>query len=48
MSRILRRWELLDILQPQTVNIDALSLRRYADDSELARVSMIDIEKTYV
>lgn len=44
MSRILRRWDLLDVLRPHIVTLSALSLRRYADDNELARVSMTDIE----
>ncbi len=47
MSRILRRWDLLDGLRSQTIDLDALSLRRYADDSELARVPMTDIEKIH-
>ncbi|CAF1435925.1 unnamed protein product [Rotaria magnacalcarata] len=44
MSRLLRRWDLLESLRPLAVNIEALSLRRYADNSEIARVSMSEIE----
>ncbi|CAF4470172.1 unnamed protein product, partial [Rotaria sp. Silwood2] len=38
---------MLDLLRLQAVPLEALSLRRYADDNELARVSMINIKQTY-
>ncbi|CAF4354075.1 unnamed protein product, partial [Rotaria sp. Silwood2] len=47
MSRILRRWEILDLLQPQAVPLNALSLRRYANDNELARASMTHVEQIH-
>jgi salicylate hydroxylase len=47
MSRILRRWKLLDTLLPQAVALEGLSLRRYANDNEIARVPMNDVEKVH-
>ncbi|CAF3770655.1 unnamed protein product [Rotaria sp. Silwood1] len=47
LSRLLRRWEILDLLQPQAVPLNALSLRRYDNDNELARVSMTRVEETH-
>ena len=44
MSRVLRRWGLLDDLLPHAIKLEALSLRRYADDSELARISIENVE----
>jgi hypothetical protein len=47
MSRLLRRWGILDALRPQSVNLHALSLRRYADDIELARAPMASVEEIH-
>jgi salicylate hydroxylase len=47
MSRILRHLELLDQVRLHAISFDALSLRRYADDSELGHVPKFDVEKTY-
>jgi salicylate hydroxylase len=47
MARLLRRWKLLDELRLQAIAFDALSLRRYADDTELARVPMTGVEMTH-
>lgn len=47
MCRVLRCWRLLDKIRPKAVAFDALSLRRYADDSERARVPMTDVEKAH-
>jgi salicylate hydroxylase len=47
MSRLLRRWGILDALRSQAVNLHSLSLRRYADDSELAQVPMANVEEIH-
>ena len=47
MSRILRRWKVLDALESQAVALHALSLRSYIDDREIAEVPMSAIEKIY-
>lgn len=47
MCQVLRRWELLDTSELKVVAFNALSLRRYSDDSELARVSMTNVEKDF-
>lgn len=47
MSRILRRWGILDHLLSEAVPLKTISVRRYADNSELAHISMADVEETY-
>jgi salicylate hydroxylase len=47
LSRLLHRWELLDVIRPHTINCSALSIQRYADDSELAYLPMIGLEKAH-
>ena len=47
MARLLERWHILDAVRECAVPLHALSSRRYADDTELARVSMLDVEKAY-
>lgn len=47
MSRLLRRWGLLDNDQLRAINLDGLSLRRYADDTELACASMSNVEREH-
>lgn len=43
MSHILRQWEVLHPLRLDAVSLKRLSLRRYADDSELAQVSLENV-----
>ena len=43
MSRVLHRWRLLDDLLPHAIELEAISIRRYADDSELARISLENV-----
>ena len=45
MYRILRRWQLLEELRPLATPFNSLSIRRYEDDTELARVPMTSIEE---
>ncbi len=47
LSRLLHRWKLLDVIRPHTINCSALSIRRYADDSELAYLPMTGLEKAH-
>lgn len=47
MSRLLRRWGLLANDELQIIALDALSLRRYADDNELAHISMKNVEREH-
>lgn len=47
MYRILRRWGVHDTVYLEAVTLRELSLRRYADDTELSRVSLNNAEKIY-
>ncbi|CAF1000853.1 unnamed protein product [Adineta steineri] len=47
MFRILRHWGIYDPVHLKGVTLKELSLRRYADDSELSRISLSNAEKVY-